>query len=88
MSDVFITCWFNVLQTLYSGTVRFNILLGATKPHAEVTQEEIERACRDANILDFINSLPKFVFMFLPFVSYLLRLGFQTSQWFRYRGWW
>jgi len=44
--------------TLYSGTVRFNILLGAIKPHAEVTQEEIERACRDANILDFINSLP------------------------------
>ncbi|PVF95031.1 putative Leptomycin B resistance protein pmd1 [Serendipita vermifera] len=44
--------------TLYSGTVRFNILLGATKPVEEVTQEEIEAACRDANILDFINSLP------------------------------
>jgi ATP-binding cassette, subfamily B (MDR/TAP), member 1 len=45
--------------TLYAGTVRFNILLGATKPHEEVTQEEIEAACRDANILDFINSLPQ-----------------------------
>ncbi|KIM25760.1 hypothetical protein M408DRAFT_73764 [Serendipita vermifera MAFF 305830] len=44
--------------TLYSGTVRFNILLGAIKPHDQVTQEEIEAACRDANILDFINSLP------------------------------
>jgi len=44
--------------TLYSGTVRFNILLGATKPASEVTQEEIEDACRNANILDFINSLP------------------------------
>jgi ATP-binding cassette, subfamily B (MDR/TAP), member 1 len=44
--------------TLYAGTVRFNILLGATKPHEEVTQEEIENACRNANILDFINSLP------------------------------
>ncbi|EIN12733.1 P-loop containing nucleoside triphosphate hydrolase protein [Punctularia strigosozonata HHB-11173 SS5] len=44
--------------TLYAGTVRFNILLGATKPHAEVTQEEIEQACRNANILDFIQSLP------------------------------
>ena len=44
--------------TLYAGTVRFNILLGAIKPHEEVTQEEIEAACRDANILDFINSLP------------------------------
>ncbi|KAF5360351.1 hypothetical protein D9756_004683 [Leucocoprinus leucothites] len=44
--------------TLYAGTIRFNILLGATKPTEEVTQEEIENACRDANILDFIKSLP------------------------------
>ncbi|XP_006462775.1 hypothetical protein AGABI2DRAFT_207384 [Agaricus bisporus var. bisporus H97] len=44
--------------TLYAGTVRFNILLGAVKPAEEVTQEEIEQACRDANILDFIQSLP------------------------------
>lgn len=47
------------LQTLYSGTIRFNILLGATKPASEVTQDEIEDACRNANILDFINSLPE-----------------------------
>ncbi|EAU80745.2 multidrug resistance protein 1 [Coprinopsis cinerea okayama7 len=45
--------------TLYAGTIRFNILLGAIKPHSEVTQEEIEAACRDANILDFIQSLPQ-----------------------------
>jgi len=44
--------------TLYAGTIRFNILLGATKPVLEVTQEELEQACRDANILDFIQSLP------------------------------
>ncbi|CAL1712814.1 unnamed protein product [Somion occarium] len=44
--------------TLYAGTIRFNILLGATKPESEVTQEEIEEACRNANILDFIQSLP------------------------------
>ncbi|KAF5382598.1 hypothetical protein D9615_002908 [Tricholomella constricta] len=44
--------------TLYAGTVRFNILLGAIKPECEVTQEEIEKACRDANILEFIQSLP------------------------------
>lgn len=44
--------------TLYAGTVRFNILLGATKPESEVTQEEIENACRSANILEFIQSLP------------------------------
>ncbi|KAF8892354.1 multidrug resistance protein 1 [Gymnopilus junonius] len=45
--------------TLYAGTIRFNILLGATKPHSEITQKEIESACRDANILDFIQSLPQ-----------------------------
>ena len=28
-------------------------------------QEEIEVACRDANILDFIQSLPKFEFMLM-----------------------
>ncbi|KAH9000914.1 P-loop containing nucleoside triphosphate hydrolase protein [Lactarius hatsudake] len=44
--------------TLYAGTIRFNVLLGATKPMSEVTQEELEDACRDANILDFIKSLP------------------------------
>jgi hypothetical protein len=52
--------WSNIylLQTLYAGTVRFNILLGATKPKDQVTQEELEAACRDANILDFVHSLP------------------------------
>jgi len=45
--------------TLYAGTIRFNILLGATKPEEEVTQEELEGACRDANILEFIESLPQ-----------------------------
>ncbi|KAI0282942.1 P-loop containing nucleoside triphosphate hydrolase protein [Russula brevipes] len=44
--------------TLYAGTIRFNVLLGATKPASEVTQDELEAACRDANILDFIESLP------------------------------
>ncbi|PPQ85425.1 hypothetical protein CVT25_006317 [Psilocybe cyanescens] len=45
--------------TLYSGSVKFNILLGAIKPHSEVSQEEIESACRSANILEFIQSLPQ-----------------------------
>ncbi|KDQ25589.1 hypothetical protein PLEOSDRAFT_1097506 [Pleurotus ostreatus PC15] len=44
--------------TLYAGTVRFNILLGAIKPESEVTQKELEDACRNANILEFIQSLP------------------------------
>jgi len=45
--------------SLYAGTIRFNILLGATKPAEQVTQEELESACRNANILDFILSLPE-----------------------------
>ncbi|KAL5638199.1 hypothetical protein ACGC1H_005039 [Rhizoctonia solani] len=40
---------------LYEGTFRENITLGQTS----IPQEEIERACRDANILDFIQSLPQ-----------------------------
>ncbi|KAL0253558.1 hypothetical protein I308_100931 [Cryptococcus tetragattii IND107] len=44
--------------TLYAGTIRFNILLGANKPMEEVTQDEIDAACKDANIYDFIISLP------------------------------
>lgn len=44
--------------TLYAGTVRFNITLGAAKPAEEISQEEVERACRDANIHDFVMSLP------------------------------
>jgi ABC-type multidrug transport system fused ATPase/permease subunit len=46
-------------QTLYAGTIRFNIMLGAIKPPSEVTQEELEAVCRDANILEFIQSLPE-----------------------------
>ncbi|KAJ1305894.1 hypothetical protein OPQ81_010614 [Rhizoctonia solani] len=40
---------------LYEGTFRENITLGQTS----ISQEEIDRACRDANILDFIQSLPQ-----------------------------
>src|ERR1700722_1630866 len=58
-------------QTLYAGTIWFNVLLGAAKPHTEVTQKEIEDACRSANILDFINGLPKFVSFPLMYISCL-----------------
>lgn len=44
--------------TLYAGSIRFNILLGAAKPADQVTEEEIVQACKDANIYDFIMSLP------------------------------
>lgn len=42
--------------TLYHGTIRDNILLGT--PNEDVTDEMIEFACREANIYDFIISLP------------------------------
>ena len=48
--------------TLYAGTIRFNIVIGAVKAQSEITMEEIEQACRDANILEFIQSLPQCVF--------------------------
>ncbi|BFZ54826.1 hypothetical protein PYCC9005_001863 [Savitreella phatthalungensis] len=43
--------------TLYQGTIRFNITLGAHEE--DVPEEAIVQACRDANILDFIQSLPQ-----------------------------
>ena len=42
--------------TLYQGSIRENILLGADKD--DVPEEEIVQACKDANIHDFILSLP------------------------------
>ena len=44
--------------TLYTGTVRFNIF-------KLLAQEEIEKVCRDANILEFIHGLPKYVTEFV-----------------------
>lgn len=43
--------------TLYQGTIRDNILLGGDRPG--ITEEEIIRACKSANIYDFIISLPE-----------------------------
>lgn len=47
------------------------------KPTLEVTQQELEDACRNANILDFVQSLPKYVYILLvcPFVSPLCDLS-------------
>lgn len=44
--------------TLYAGTIRENILLGATDP-STVTDAQIEAVCREANIYEFILSLPE-----------------------------
>ncbi|TQS33762.1 hypothetical protein Golomagni_05881, partial [Golovinomyces magnicellulatus] len=43
--------------TLYHGTIRENIMLGT--PNEDVTDEQIEHACREANIYDFVMSLPE-----------------------------
>ncbi|CAD6573798.1 MAG: GTPase-activating protein [Alectoria sarmentosa] len=42
--------------TLYQGSVRENVLLGADRE--DVPEEAIVQACKDANIYDFIISLP------------------------------
>lgn len=42
--------------TLYQGTIKENILLGT--PNEEIADEAVEHACREANIYDFIMSLP------------------------------
>lgn len=42
--------------TLYQGTIRENILLGSNQE--DVPEEAIIKACKDANIYDFIMSLP------------------------------
>ena len=42
--------------TLYQGTIKDNVLLGVDR--GEVIDEDIIRACKDANIYDFIMSLP------------------------------
>ncbi|CCO36629.1 ATP-binding cassette, subfamily B (MDR/TAP),member 1 [Rhizoctonia solani AG-1 IB] len=52
---------------LYEGTFRENITLGETS----VTQEQLERACRDASILEFIQSLPQ---------GFDTSVGFKGSQ--------
>lgn len=42
---------------MYQGTIRENILLGADRD--DISEEQIIQACKDANIYDFIMSLPE-----------------------------
>lgn len=42
--------------TLYQGTIRENVLLGTDRE--DISEAEIEAVCREANIYDFIMSLP------------------------------
>ncbi|KAI1328401.1 multidrug resistance protein [Xylariaceae sp. FL0255] len=42
--------------TLYQGTIKENILLGS--PNEDISDKAVEYACREANIYDFIMSLP------------------------------
>ena len=60
--------------TLYQGTIKENILLGSEKN--EVSEEALIKTCKDANIYDFIMSLP-YVFIFS------LSLGLVTNEIFR-----
>jgi len=45
--------------TLYRGTIRENILLGADTKPEDVPEAAIIQACKDANIYEFIMSLPE-----------------------------
>ncbi|GAA5897569.1 hypothetical protein JCM6882_003519 [Rhodosporidiobolus microsporus] len=48
--------------TLYSGSVRFNVALGlagAGVDPEEVSLEEVKRACREANLEEFVEGLPE-----------------------------
>ena len=47
---------------LYRGTIRSNILLGSND--LQVTEDAVIKACKEANIYDFILSLP---YVFIPF---------------------
>lgn len=51
--------------TLYQGTIKENILLGCDKD--DVAEEELVKICKDANIYEFILSLP-YVPLFQPFL--------------------
>lgn len=53
---------------LFSGTIRQNLLLGVDE--STITEEEVIQACRDAEIHDFISSLPE---------SYATELGLNTQ---------
>lgn len=45
--------------TLYGGgSIRWNLTLGSNDPDS-VTQAQLEQACEQANILDFVRSLPE-----------------------------
>ena len=54
---------------LFSGTIRENLLLGLEKPE-QVTEEQIQQACRDAEIHEFVISLPE---------GYATELGSNTA---------
>ncbi|KAK5731599.1 hypothetical protein LTS12_027240, partial [Elasticomyces elasticus] len=46
-------------NSLYQSSIRDDILLGADKDPKDVPEEAIIQACKDANIYDFILSLPE-----------------------------
>lgn len=46
----------NQEPALFQGTIRANLMLGLE--NSEFTQQDLEKACQDAHILDFVLSLP------------------------------
>lgn len=72
--------------TLYQGTIRSNILLGSNDPN--VTEDAVIKACKEANIYDFIISLPyvsspvsdvsSFLVILLYYIDWQYREGLDT----------
>ncbi|KAJ3533044.1 hypothetical protein NM208_g8157 [Fusarium decemcellulare] len=44
---------------LYEGTVRENIMMGLENPDSDSSEELVKEAARQANVLDFVSSLPE-----------------------------
>ena len=50
------SCLVSQEPTLYQGTIRDNLLLGTKRE--DVPEDEIIFACKEANVYDFVMSLP------------------------------
>lgn len=44
---------------LFQGSIRWNVMLGATRSQSQITEDEVRSACEQADILEFIDSLPE-----------------------------
>ena len=53
-----VACFVADIRPVYDGTIAYNIRLGAFEDADDVTDQMLQRAAANANILSFIESLP------------------------------